>query len=304
MRRGALSLLALGSLIAVASLPASAGALCFRVAGAKGATCVHESKNPKEMVLNISVEGEYLFTHEETGVNQNACNTTLGTTPYHAHSELAVRLKVDWRHVKVPFGPVHGGTRIPVVYESERTSTVHGNYAFSGYDYDENCHMVSWPAGGGAACSGAFGAVNGEGSTLMVNSVGDLGSPSPGSSRVNVLLTPAQELAPGLTILPPGCQDDGSPSLLHTFSMAYGEGFEVPDTHLSLNVSESGHSVGGYSFAKGNVPAQVAYPIGFTTNCSVPASQLTCMQSWSPPGSSQSQISPTTVHVERVGVIK
>ncbi len=115
-------------------------------------------------------------------------------------------------------------------------------YAFSGYAYDENCHMVSWPAGGGAACSGAFAAPPGEGgSELMANSVVP---PKPDSSHVK------------------------------------------------------------YAFAIGTVPSQVKYPVGFVTDCSVPASQLTCMQSWDPPGASQSAVSATTVRVERVRVIK
>jgi hypothetical protein len=281
-------------------LPATSDALCFRVSGSKGAVCTPASKKPKKMVLNISVEGEYIFTHDQTGVDQNACSTITGTTPNHAHSELLVRLKVDWHHVTVPFGPVHGA-RIPVFFQSAASSTIHGNYAFSGYDYDEGCHQVSWPAGGGAACSGAFAAPEGEGgSELMVNAV----SPKPDSSHVNILMTPAQLLAGGLILLPAGCQDNGSPSLFHSFGGAFGEGFEVPDTRVSLNVTPSGHSVGAYSFASGTVPSRVMYPVGFPTNCSVPASQLTCMQSWDPPGSSQSEVSATEVHVERVGVIK
>ncbi len=253
------------------------------------------------MVLNISVEGDYVFLHDQTGVDSNACSTTTGTTPNHAHSELLVRLKVDWRHVTVPFGPVRGA-RIPAVYESETTSTISGVYAFSGYSYDENCHMVSWPAGGGAACSGAFAVPTAEGiSDLMVNPVV---SSKPDSSHVNILMTPAQVLAGGLILQPAGCQDNGSPSNFHSFESAYGGGFEVPDTHVSLNVAPSGHGVGAYSFATGTVSSQVEYPVGFTTNCSQPASQLTCMQSWDPPGTSQSAVSATTVRVERVGVVK
>jgi hypothetical protein len=253
------------------------------------------------MELNISVEGEYTFVHDQTGVDQNACSTTTGTTPNHAHSELLVRFKVDWTGVSVPFGPVRG-RRIPVIHQSDTTSTIHGVYAFSGYDYDENCRMVSWPAGGGAACTGAFAVPSREGiSDLMVNSVA---GPKPDASHVNILLTPAQVISGGLILGPSGCDDNGSPSNFHTFGSAYGEGFEVPDTHVSLNVAASGHGVGAYSFASGTEPAQVEYPVGFTTNCSQPASQLTCMQSWDPPGASQTAVSATTVHVERVGVIK
>jgi hypothetical protein len=282
-------------------LPATSSALCFRVSGSKGATCVPASHKPKRMVLNVSVEGEYIFVHDQTVVDQNACSTTTGTTPNHAHSELLVRLKVDWPHVTVPFGPVHGA-RIPVLYQSAGSSMISGFYVFSGYAYDETCHMVSWPAGGGAACSGTFAVSPGEGgSELMVNPVVP---PKPDSSHVNVLMTPAQILAGQLILQPAGCQDNGNPSIFHSFASAYGDGFDVPDTHVLLNVDTTGHGVGAYAFATGTVPSQVKYPVGFVTDCSVPASQLTCMQSWDPPAASQSAVSATTVRVERVRVIK
>jgi hypothetical protein len=301
VRGAGASIAALGALTVLLLAPATSSALCYRVSGAKGAVCVPASKKPKQMELNISVEGEYTFVHDQTGVDQNACSTTTGTTPNHAHSELLVRFKVDWTGVSVPFGPVRG-RRIPVIHQSDTTSTIHGVYAFSGYDYDENCRMVSWPAGGGAACTGAFAVPSREGiSDLMVNSVA---GPKPDASHVNILLTPAQVISGGLILGPSGCEDNGSPSNFHTFGSAYGEGFEVPDTHVSLNVAASGHGVGAYSFASGTEPAQVEYPVGFTTNCSQPANQLTCMQSWDPPGTSQTAVSATTVHVERVAVIK
>jgi hypothetical protein len=301
VRGACASFATLGVLIVLALLPATSSAFCFRVSGSRGAVCLPASKKPKKMVLNISVEGEYIFVHDQTGVDQNACSTITGMTPNHAHSELLVRLKVDWPDVTVPFGPIHG-KRIPVIFQSAGSSTIHGTYAFSGYAYDEGCHQVSWPAGGGAACSGSFGAPGGEGgSDLWVNS---LAGPKPDSNHVNVLLTPAQLIAGGLVLQPPGCQDNGNPSNFHTFGSAFGEGFEVPDTHVSLNVAESGHGVGGYSFASGTVASQVEYPVGFTLNCSQPSSQLTCMQSWDPPGAAQSAVAATTVHVERIRVIK
>jgi len=82
------------------------------------------------------------------------------------------------------------------------------------------------------------------------------------------------------------------------------ESIGMSGIELNAIVAASGHGVGAYSFLTGTVPSQVSYPVGFITNCSDPVNQLTCMQSWDPPGASQSQVSATRVHVERVGVIK
>jgi hypothetical protein len=301
VRRLVAAALGVGGVITLLWLPAASNAFCYRVSSATGAVCAPATKHPRKMVLDVTLEGEYVFVHDATGVDQNACGTSTGTTPNHVHSELLVKVKIDWYHVTVPFGPIHG-TRVPVVVNSDSTSTIVGTYLFSGYSYDENCNKVSWPAGGGAACTGVFGVPPGE----ATNSQLDVNLPptaTPGPNRVNILMTPAEVPAAGLIVNPAGCQDDGNPSTFHTFADAYGDGFETPDVQVSLNVS-AGHGVGAYAFAQGTVPSTVTLPVGFVTDCGDPASQLTCTQGWDPPNASYGATDATVVRVTRVGIVK
>jgi hypothetical protein len=264
--------------------PGASSATCYRVDSAKRAECFGKSHEPRSMELDIDIEGRYVFGHEQSGVDQNACGNGSGTTPNHEAADLAIEIHIDWRHVVVPFGPVHGSRRV-LAYESQPTEEIGGSYHFSGFAYNESCTHVSWPAGGGTSCSGVFKPTDSLRSLLFVN-LPD--TPTPNANHVNVEITPIAIPTQGLTAAPAGCEDNGSPPSFHSFEDAFGGEIRAPDTRLSLDVARSGHSVGAYAFAEQrNVPNTVMLPAGFVNNCGEPAAALTCNQGWDPPNAGE-----------------
>jgi hypothetical protein len=273
----------LGVLLLALLQPGAAGATCYRVDSAKRTECFGKSHEPKSMELNIDFEGRYVFGREQSGVDQNACGNGSGTTPNHLSADLDIQFHVDWDHVVVPFGPVHGSRRV-LVYESQPTDELAGSYHFSGFAYNESCSQLSWPAGGGS-CSGVFKATEPVHSLLFVN-LPD--TPKPNANHVNIEITPIAIPTPGLSVAPAGCEDNGSPPGFHSFEGAFGAEIHAPDTSLSLDVAKSGHSIGAYAFTEQrNVPDTVTLPASFVNNCSEPAAGLTCSQGWDPPNAEE-----------------
>jgi hypothetical protein len=287
--RAALRALLVGAPIGICCLiPATASALCYRVAGSPHAVCVQHGKVPKAMIFDVSASGEFVFVRQDSGVDQNACGNASGTTPNGDNEQMTVAFDGTWERVEVPFGPVHAHTT--KTYEGQ-VDVPDVKAIWKGFNYDGSCNRVTWPAHGGW-CS-TSGSVEPHATPLFENVPG---SGEATSSTVPLYVSPVELLTP----LGSGqsCIDSGGAD--HAWSDAFGGGIETPAIDIVMKVLP-GKGEAAYNFASGEPGYTVRYPPGFKTNCSDPSAQLTCSEDWSPPGSALGDIS---VEVKRVGIVK
>jgi hypothetical protein len=269
--------------------PSVSGATCFRVNAATD-NCVIVPKGAKleYMVLNIALQGNFDFSQDSQGVDQNAsCGNASGTTPNSYSRSLETNFDVVWYHVKVPFGPISGRRQIKA-YTSGK-ATVSGTYKMSGSSYDANCSPISYPAPP-TTCSGSLSATDKKQGTLVVN------YPLPGSPPDNneVIIDMDPLAIPyGLTPEPGTCVDDESPPDTISFTDIFGGDYDI-SPHVNAFPDIGSHGLGSKSFQQETEGIRMPDPTGFKTDCSIPADDETCTQTYAGQGH---------IYYYRVGIV-
>lgn len=274
------------------SHPAITGATCFRVSASDKPVCF-TAPTYRYMILNIALQGTFTYTQTTSGQDQNAsCGNASGTTPNSTHRSLDATFDVVWYHVKVPFGPIKG--RRSVTLTDSGKATVSGTYFLSGSFYNANCMPVKYPGSGSSqSCQGELTAAFKKQGLLIVNY--PLNDSQPDRNHLVIDMDPLA-LPFGEKATPPGCMDNDSPPNEHNFDTVFGGGLGLsPRVDVEPDVNPKGDGIGTSSFSHSKTFLRIPLPMGFKSDCSVPAQSEQCHQNYR--GSAD-------VYIYRVGVIK
>ena len=264
---------------------ADSGAACFRVnSKTEHCTTVHTPKY-RFIIVNIAITGALGFDINENGVNQCSGGTGQGKAPESHFQNIDVGFDEVFYHLKLPVGPIKGA-RVVKYYTSGK-ATAMGDYQFNGKAPNENCEEVKWPGTGGEFCTGSLTENSPKIGFALSNAPRLNFHPDKNHVVVSIEPLPADALAPS----PEGCND--SAGAFHKWEQLGGG--QTPEFAFQLNTTPSGGGIGSKSYTHGEVPYQLFDPAGFKTDCSNPAAEVTCSQSWS---------GKATVNVYKVGGIE